>query len=161
VSEQPEHLVDIYYVGGFLLFRYCTFFSLQNKNKMRQLGTEEKAALLLAADDDDDDDNHEMINSPPSKVVNDNFPTIAKRPRTYHRRSTSNTHPILCFTLIMGAFVLGCVSGVVIILYRMSQDTERGQSSPNILQKVTNVDLSIRTKLFESITKTNFRNFNR
>ncbi|CAF0716851.1 unnamed protein product [Adineta steineri] len=127
---------------------------------MRQLGTEERAALLLTADDDDnnDEDDHELNNSQ-SKISNDNFPTIAKRPRTYHRHNTSGTHPMLCFTLVLGAFILGCISGVVIMLYRVSQDAEPGHSL-NIPQQLTNVDLSIRTKLFESIKPTNFMNLN-
>ena len=126
---------------------------------MRQLGTEEKTALLLTADDDDDDDdNRTMLNSP-TRVENDNFPIVAKRPRTYQRHYTSNTHPVLCFTLIMGAFVLGCVSGVVIMLYRISQDSE--QSSVINSSELTKIDLSIKTKLSQSITKTNFHNLNR
>jgi len=125
---------------------------------MHQLGTEEKAALLLtpAADDDDEDENHEMINSS-TKNQHDNFPVIAKRPKTYERRRTPSSHPILCFILIMSTFVLGCASGVIIVLYRMSQDAERGVNS-NTFETVTNIDLSIRTKLFQSISQTNFTN---
>jgi hypothetical protein len=125
---------------------------------MRQLGAEEKAALLLTPSADDDDDNEELINSS-TKIHTDNFPVITKRPKTYERHRASGAHPVLCFILIMGAFVLGCVSGVVIVLYRMSQDAESGSSS-NTFQTAINVDLSIRTKLFQSITKTNFLNLN-
>jgi hypothetical protein len=128
---------------------------------MRSLGTEEKAALLLTAADDDDDDNNdnnsELINSP-TKIENDNFPVIAKRPKTYQNRPTS-AYPILCFALIMGTFVVGCFSGVIIMSYRGSQDFEQGLSS-NSLQLATKIDLSIRKKLFQSITPTNFQNLN-
>jgi hypothetical protein len=129
---------------------------------MHQLGTEEKAALLLAAADDDDDDynnNHEMTNSP-SNAENGNFPVVTKRPKTYHRPRTSRSHPVLYIILIVGAFLLGCVSGISIIFYRMSQDVEPTQFS-NSFQTATKIDLSIRTKLFQSITKTNFMNLNR
>jgi hypothetical protein len=122
---------------------------------MHQLGGEESAALLLTAtNDDEDDDNQELLNSP-SKNQHDNFPVITKRPKTYHR--STGTHPVLCFALILGAFILGCISGVLIILYRMSQEDSPSKS----LQTATNIDLSIRTKLFKSITKTNFLNINK
>jgi hypothetical protein len=124
---------------------------------MHQLGTEENAALLLAVADDDDNDNEELINSP-RKIQHDNFPVIAKRPKTYQRHSS--THPVLCFSLILGAFILGSISGVVIMLYRMSQDAVPNPSSTS-LPTATNIDLSIRTKLFQSITKTNFLNLNK
>jgi hypothetical protein len=125
---------------------------------MRQLGTEEKAALLLpAADDDDDDNNHEMINSP-RKIEHDDFPVITKRPKTYQRHPSGSTHPVLYFCLMMGAFILGCISGVVIMVYRMSQE---GGVSPNVFQSATNIDLSIRTKIFQSITTKNFLNLNK
>jgi hypothetical protein len=124
---------------------------------MRQLGTEEKAALLLTADDDDD--NEELMNSS-RRIQNDNFPVITKRPKTYERHHSSNSHPVLCFTLILGAFILGCVSGVVIMLYRMSQEAEQGSPTGNLPQIALKTDLSIRTKLFQSITTTNFLNLN-
>jgi len=156
VSEQQEQS------SCFLFFfiRHSNFaFAANNNNKnMRQLGAEEKAALLLTPSADDDDYNEEIINSS-TKVQTDNFPVITKRPKTYERRHASSAHPVLCFILIMGTFILGCVSGVVIVLYRMSQDAGSGSSS-NSFQIATNVDLSIRTKLFQSITKTNFLNVN-
>lgn len=131
---------------------------------MRQLGHEEKAALLLtAADDDDDDggnDHHEMTGSPPPTTT-DRFPVLRKRPRTYRRYETSGSHPVLCFAVILGAFVFGCVSGVVIMLYRFSQDATNAPAAGNAQQLSTTVDLLVQTKLFESIAKGNFANVNR
>jgi hypothetical protein len=127
---------------------------------MRQLGAEEKAALLLTSADDDDDDNHDNESTESQKKVrHDNFPVIAKRPKTYQKHHTNSTHPVLFFILILSAFILGCISGVVIILYRMSQDAE--QSSFISSSELTKIDLTIKTKLSQSITKTNFLNFNR
>ncbi len=118
---------------------------------MRQLGTEEKAALLLASADDDDDHNE-------SKVQHDNFQIVSKRPKTSQRRRTNNTQSICVFTLILSAFIFGCASGVIIMLYRMSQDAQPSSiHSPDL----TKIDLTIKTKLFQSITKTNFLNFTR
>lgn len=125
---------------------------------MRQLGSEEKAALLLTPADDDGDDNNDEIMNSTMNNSHDNFPVVSKRPKTYHRHRSSSTHPVLCFVLIMVTFVLGCVSGVIIMTYKMSQDVEQGSNS-NVFQTVTNIDLLIRTKIFESITKTNFLNF--
>lgn len=122
---------------------------------MRQLGTEEKAALLLASADEDDHDSSES----PIQIEKDNFPTVSKRPKTYQRRRTESTHPVLCFMIVLGVFVFGCLSGAVIMLYRMSQDAERASvtSSSDLIK----VDLSIKTKLSQSITKANFLNLNR
>jgi hypothetical protein len=119
---------------------------------MRQLGTEEKAALLLASADDDDDDHNE------SKVQHDNFQIVSKRPKTYQRRRTNSTQSICVFILILSAFIFGCATGVIIILYRMSQDAQPSSiNSPDL----TKIDLRIKTKLFQSITKANFLNFTR
>jgi hypothetical protein len=122
---------------------------------MHQLGMEEKAALLLTPTDDDDE---EELNNSNSKTEHDNFPVIAKHPKTYHR--SIGTHPVLCFALILGAFVCGCISGFVIMLYKTPQDV--GQDPMSIsLKMATNIDLSIRTSLFNSIMKTNFMNINK
>lgn len=102
---------------------------------MRRLGAEENAALLLPMADDDE----ELINSPP---------IIAKRPKT-----SRGPHPILCFTLILFAFVLGCVSGVVIMLYRIAQDSEQNPLESSM------VDLSIQEKLFQAISEEKFESF--
>jgi hypothetical protein len=121
---------------------------------MRQLGTEEKTALLLEAVDDDN-----QSSESPTQVQHDNFPTISKRPKTYRRHRTGSAHPVLCFVFIIGAFMFGSLSGAAIMLYRISQDSE-GQlvtRSPDL----TKIDLSIKTKLSQSITKTNFLNLNR
>jgi hypothetical protein len=84
---------------------------------MRQSGTEEKAALLLTAvDDEDDNGDIESVESP-KRVRHNNFPVIVKRPKTYQRHGTNSTHPVLCFMLILGAFIFGCLSDVVIVLY--------------------------------------------
>jgi hypothetical protein len=126
---------------------------------MHQLGTEEKAALLLTADDDDDD--HEMMNSS-FEVKHDKFPVVAKRPKTYQRHRANSTHPALCFVIILGAFILGCTAGVVIMLYRMSQDAEQRPPSPTSSPNLSQIPPSVSvTKLFQSITKTNFVNLNR
>jgi len=122
---------------------------------MRQLGTEEKAALLLTSADEDDNESTESS----TQLQHDNFPIVSKRPKTYQRRRTNNPHPILCFMLILSAFIFGCLSGVAIILYRISQDGE--QSSLNSLSELTKIDLSVKTKLSQSITKTNFLNLTR
>ena len=118
---------------------------------MRQLGTEEKAALLLASADDDDLDPSE----PTSKISSDQFPVVSKRPKSYQRRRTPSTHPVFFFIFILSAFIMGCLSGVVILLYRMSQDAEHaslGMNSANL----TKIDLTIKPKVFQSITKSNF-----
>lgn len=124
---------------------------------MHQLGTEEKAALLLTSVDDDNEDVES--NESPKKVHHDNFPVVSKRPKTYQRRRTASSHPVLFFVLILSAFIFGCLSGVCIMLYRMSQDAE--QSSLTNSADLTKIDLSIKTKLSKSITKTNFLNLNR
>ena len=117
---------------------------------MLQLGSEEKAALLLTSADDDEHpaDSHDVV------------PLVAKRRRTSQRRPTNSSQSVVIFILILSAFVLGCFSGVVIILYRMSQDT--GQSSSSLTSPhLTRVDPTIKTKLAQSITKTNFLNLTR
>ena len=114
---------------------------------MRQLGAEEKAALLLPMDDDDDDNEAAIL-------PHDHFPVIARRPKTYHH--SHGPHPMLCFTLILFAFILGCVSGVVIMLYRMGQDAEQ---NPPTSSMVMTVDLLIQKKLFQAITKEKFESF--
>jgi len=123
---------------------------------MRQLGTEEKAALLLTSADEDD---NESTTESSTQAQHDNFPIVSKRPKTYQRRPTNNTHPGLCFILILSAFIFGCLSGVVIMLFRISQDVE--QSSLMSLSQLTKIDLSVKTKLSQSITKTNFLNLTR
>ncbi|CAF4117947.1 unnamed protein product, partial [Adineta steineri] len=127
----------------------------ENKN-MRQLDTEEKAVLLLSSADDDDNPTTQTS----LKVQHDNFPVVAKRPKTYQRRRTTNTHPMYFFIFILGSFIFGCLSGVAIMVYRMSQDAEQSSSfinSPHLKK----VDLSIKTKLVQSITKANFVNLTR
>jgi hypothetical protein len=123
---------------------------------MHQLGTEEKAALLLASVDDDNEE-VESIESP-KKVRHDDFPVVSKRPKTYQRRRTASSHPVLFFVLILSAFIFGCISGTLIMLYRISQDAD--QSSMTNSADLTKIDLSIKTKLSQSITKTDFLNFN-
>ncbi|UJR16475.1 hypothetical protein I4U23_003377 [Adineta vaga] len=120
---------------------------------MRQLGTEEKAALLLASADEDDHDDHDHRSS---TNEHDQFPVVQKRPKTYQRRRANNSHSILFFVLTLIAFVIGCFSGVAIIIYRTSQDAEH---SPSLISPhLTKIDLSIKTKLLQSFTKTNFMN---
>jgi hypothetical protein len=121
---------------------------------MHHLRTEEKAALLIASADDDETS---QFSSP---VPHDDFPVVSKRPKTYQRRRTSSTHPVFFFGIILSAFIVGCLSGVAIMVYRLSQDAEASSSFINS-PKLTNIDLTIKTKLFQSITKTNFLNFNR
>lgn len=124
---------------------------------MHQLRGEEKAALLLTSVDDENED-VESIESP-QKPQHDDFPVVSKRPKTYQRRRTASSHPVLFFVFILSAFVIGCISGVIIMVYRMSQDAE--QSSLTNSAGLTKIDLSIKTKLSQSITKTNFLNLNR
>ena len=124
---------------------------------MHQLGTEEKAALLLTSIDDDNEE-VESIESP-KKARHDDFPVVSKRPKTYQRRRTPSSHPVLFFVLILSAFIFGCISGTLIMIYRISQDAD--QSSMANSADVTKIDLSIKTKLVQSITKTDFLNFNR
>jgi hypothetical protein len=119
---------------------------------MRQLGTEEKAALLLASADDDDNE----ADQSPSKNRNNDLPIVSKRPKSYQRRRPTRFHPFVIFILIFTAFIFGCISGLSIMLYRMSQDAEQSSSSLSIKP----ADLTIKTKLFQSITKTNFVNLN-
>jgi hypothetical protein len=126
---------------------------------MHPLRTEEKAALLLAEADDDEqehDDEYELT-SPALQSQHDNFPVVAKRPKTYQRHRSLTSHPVLCFTLILVTFVLGCASGVAMMLYRMSQDAEQGALSGG--SSTTNMfnapaDVNIRTKLFQTISRT-------
>ncbi|CAF2045254.1 unnamed protein product [Rotaria magnacalcarata] len=131
---------------------------------MHQLANEEKAALLLSAvdydGDGDEDENHLRTNTS-LNVPDDRFPVVAKRPKTYQRHPISNAHPLLCFTFVLGAFILGCLSGVIIMLYRIPPDSGQTSSSLNLLQAATNVDLTIRTKLLQSIEKANFINVTR
>lgn len=129
---------------------------------MHQLENEEKTALLLSAVDENDDENdNRNVTDATLNITNDNTPIVANRPRTYQRYPISNAHPLLCFTLIVGAFIVGCLSGVIIMLYRISQDSgpRSSSSSSNFLKVATNVDSTIRTKLFQSIEKTNFIDF--
>ncbi|CAF1544003.1 unnamed protein product [Rotaria sp. Silwood1] len=124
---------------------------------MNQLGNEEKAALLLASADDDGNE----ISQTTSRPKQDNRSIVHKRPKTYQRRRASNIHPVLIFLLILCAFILGCISGIAILLYRMSQDAEQSASSFINSANLTKIDLTIQTKIFQSITKTNFLNLNR
>ena len=125
---------------------------------MRQSGTEEKAALLLTAVDDEDDNGDIESLESPKRIRHDNFPVIAKRPKTYQRHGAGSTHPVLCFMIILGAFIIGCFSGVVIMIYRISQDGEAFSWSGSV--DLTKVDLSIKTKLAQAVTKTNFIHVN-
>ncbi|CAF4228132.1 unnamed protein product [Rotaria sp. Silwood2] len=124
---------------------------------MNSLGNEENAALLLASADDDGNE----LSQSSSRVKQDNIPIVSKRPKTYQRHRPSRSHPVLIFLLILCAFILGCVSGVAILLYRMSQDTEQSASSFINSPSLTKIDLTIQTKIFQSIIKTNFLNLNR
>lgn len=125
---------------------------------MRQSGTEEKAALLLTSvDEEDDNADLESIESP-ARVRRDNFPVVTKRPKTYRRHAASSTQPVLCFILILGAFIFGCLSGVVIMLYRVSQDSESFSWTGSA--DLAKVDLSIKNKLVQSLTKTDFLHLN-
>ena len=131
---------------------------------MHPLRIEEKAALLLAEADDDED--QELDTSSPVKPAHEQFSMVTKRPKTSHPRRHAHptgSHPVLCFTLILGAFILGCVSGVVIMFYRMSQDAPQGSSMSQTSSASINldVDASIQTKLSQSIIATNFLNINR
>ncbi|CAF4364129.1 unnamed protein product [Rotaria sp. Silwood2] len=132
---------------------------------MHQLGTEEQTALLLSAaadDDDEDNDNHNVTNAPLNSG-NDGFPVVVKRPKTYQRHPISNAHPILCFACVLGAFILGCLTGVIILLDRISHASGHEQTSlpSNFVESATNIDLSIRAKLFQSIKQTNFMDLTR
>lgn len=120
---------------------------------MRQLGAEEKAALLLPMTDDDDNDNEELLNSSTTHP-NEQFPMVIKRLKS--PRQSRGPHPILCFTLILFAFIIGCVSGVVIMLYRIGQDAEQNPSGSSMMNVV---DLSIQKKLFQAISKEKFASF--
>ncbi|CAF0853609.1 unnamed protein product [Rotaria sordida] len=127
---------------------------------MRQLGNEEKAALLLASADDDGNE----LSQSSTRAQQDNRPIVSRRPKTSQRRRTttsSNSQPLLIFLLILIAFILGCLSGIAILLYRMSQDSEQFSSSSINSPSLTKVDLTIQTKIFQSIIKTNFLNLNR
>ena len=119
---------------------------------MHQSGNE-KAALLLASADDD---YSEVIESS-SIVQHDNNPVISNRPKTYRRHDTTGTNSILFFILILSAFTLGCLSGASIILYRASQDSEQVSL---LMTNLTDIDLTIQRKIFQSITKTNFFHLN-
>lgn len=124
---------------------------------MHQLGNEEKAALLLAAADDD---NNEPVQTS-STARHDHNPIIVKRPKTYQRRDSNGPHPMLCFAFILFAFILGSITGVIIILYRMSQDSGQLGSANANSATLTNVDITIKKKLFDSMVKTDFLNLNR
>ncbi|CAF5120147.1 unnamed protein product, partial [Rotaria magnacalcarata] len=90
-----------------------------------------------------------------------NNPIVSKRPKTYQRGRSSSTHPILFFILILCAFILGCLTGVAILLYRMSQDAESSSTTLYNSPNLTEIDLTIQTKVFQSLKKTNFLNLNR
>lgn len=125
----------------------------KNLSTMRQLGTEEKAALLLTPiDNDDDDDETDQL----TKTHHDQFPTVSKRPKTYYRTRSNSSHPVLIFILILSAFIFGCLSGVVIMIYRISQDADRSTTTTGVMK----VDQSIQMKLSQSISKDNFLHFN-
>ncbi|CAF3458821.1 unnamed protein product [Rotaria socialis] len=128
---------------------------------MRQLGNEEKAALLLASPDDDANELSQSSTTTSNQINN---PIVSKRPKTYQRGRTStnsSTHPILFFILILCAFILGCLTGVAILLYRMSQDAESSSATLYNSPSLTEIDLTIQTKVFQSLKKTNFLNLNR
>ncbi|CAF0987404.1 unnamed protein product [Adineta ricciae] len=132
------------------LFSLCFVIELMSDSEMRQLGTEEKAALLLTAADDDDHFTNER----------DDIPVIPKRPKTYQRRHSNSTPSVCFFFLILSAFIIGSISGVVIMLYRISQDPEQAYLS-SVSSHLTRVDLTIRTKLSQSFTKSDFMNLTR
>lgn len=123
---------------------------------MHQLGNEEKAALLLASADDEEINE---LKPTPTRSQQDNNPVISRRPRTYQRNRNTSSHPVLFFILILCAFIFGCLTGVVILLYRLSQQAESSTAFYN-LPHLTQVDLTIQTKIFQSIAKKNFSNFN-
>lgn len=124
---------------------------------MNRLGTEEKAALLLAEVDEDDE--FEMTPTV-NKPNNDKVTVLPKRTRTRNRRDSDSSNVILCFGLIVTAFVLGCLSGVIIMFYRISQENSRGSMSTNFddpFNKIKlDVDLKIKKNLFQSIHSDSF-----
>ena len=126
----------------------------KNLSTMRQLGTEEKAALLLTPIDNDDDDDDEIDQL--TKTHRDQFPTVSKRPKTYYRTRSNSSHPVLIFILILSAFIFGCLSGVVIMIYRISQDADRSAT----INELNQIDVSMSTKFAQTINKTNFLHLN-
>lgn len=135
---------------------------------MQQSRNEEEAAALLLStadndDDDDDDDHHHNTTSIPLNTLDDNSPVVKRNRKTFKNRSASSIHPLVCFAFILGAFVIGCISGVIIILYGISQAARPESSSlpSSGFLPLANADLTIRAKLFQSIRKTSFRNLNR
>jgi len=142
----------------FLLFHIKVDF------KMHQIRTEEKAALLLPEADDDEE---QMDLSPikpirPTILNDDDIPVVKKRPRTYHRSSTTSSQPFLCVALILFAFIFGCVSGVVVMLYRMAQDAEQNPSTTTTTNSPTkSIDdyRTIQMNFFQFLNQTNRKNF--
>ena len=129
---------------------------------MRRLNIEEKAALLLTPADNDEtiEENYPMTSTRRDSLDN-HFPIIAKRSKF---RRIANVRLLLYFGLILITFILGCICGVFIILYRISQDAEQRKLLSlisNLLETETNINLSIRNQLFHSIRRINFVNLDR
>jgi hypothetical protein len=122
---------------------------------MQQLRTEEKAALLLASVDEHNDEDD--IRCAGSKSLRDGVAIRSKHSQSSQRYRTSSIHPFFLFIFIMCAFIFGCLSGVVILLYRWSQDAAHTVKSPEL----THIDLTIQSNLLRSITNTNFLHLNR
>lgn len=133
---------------------------------MSQLDKEQKTGLLLSSIDDDEDDDNNVVNehlpmtrSTQKKPLanDDQFPIVKKRPKTYQRHRTNFNHPVSFFVILLSAFLFGCLAGVVIMLYRMSQETSLNNDQMFLIK----TDSTLKTKLFKSITKENFLEFNR
>lgn len=128
---------------------------------MSQFDNEQKTGLLLASVDDDEEADGEHLPMSHSRKVknyeNEHFPVIKNRPKTYQRHRTTLNHPVSYFILLLSAFLVGCIAGVVIMLYRMSQDAQIINDPSSLIK----IDRTIQTKLFKSINKDNFLSWNR
>ena len=122
---------------------------------MQQLRTEEKAALLLASADEHNDE--EDIRCTASKSPRDGVTIRSKHFQSSQRYRTNSIHPVFLVIFIMCAFIVGCLSGVVILLYRWSQDAAQPGKSPEL----THIDVTIQSKLLQSITSAHFLHLNR
>ena len=122
---------------------------------MQQLRTEEKAALLLASTDEHNDDDD--IRFTPSKSLRAGVAIKSKHVHSSQRYRTHSIHPIFLVIFIVCAFIVGCLSGVVILLYRWSQDAAYSVESPSL----THIDVTLRSKLLQSITNGHFLHLNR
>jgi hypothetical protein len=147
----------INYCGLDLIFNVIVRTKSSEQEQMQRFNGEEKAGLLLTSPDDDNDDDdggdhrdERVSTTRRSSGGRDNNGLRTASTRTKATRHAQ--HPVLLFVVMLGVFTLGCLTGVVILLYRISQETPSTFDATHSVK----VDGTIQTKLFRSMSNENF-----